>query len=289
MDQRGQPGQRVAVLSDTHGLATPVRAVLAAIDAAGIDEIVVAGDMVNFGPSNDEVVDLLRARGARMVRGNQESELVATYGTPAMAARFASDLRWGLSRWTMEQLGPARRSFLATLPDRLMLDEATVVVHGSPRYVRDAVTAASTDDELAAMFAGEPAAVALAFVGHTHRPVIRDVPATGGAPPRRFVNVGSAGEPMDGDPRSSFVVAQRGSSGAPGDWSAEVRRVPFDVEATVAEYGNGLQQTHPELAELMVRNLRTARSYFGRCVRATHDVPDAEFLPAVRRWLADNP
>jgi predicted phosphodiesterase len=281
--------RRIAILSDTHGLATPVRAVLAAIDAAGIDEIVVAGDMVNFGPSNDEVVDLLRARGARMVRGNQESELVATYGTPAMAARFISDLRWGLSHWTMEQLGPERRAFLAALPDRLMLDEATVVVHGSPRHVRDRVSAERTDEELAAMFTGENETVTVAFVGHTHRPLIRDVPGTGAVSARRFINVGSAGKPMDGDYRASFVIAHRGMSGAPGDWSAEIHRVPYDVEAAVAQYDDGLRQAHPEMTELMIRDLRTARSYFSRCIGATRDVPDAEFLPAVRRWLAANP
>ena len=94
-----------------------------------------------------------------------------------------------------------------------------MVAHGSPRHVRDAVTCARTDDELAAMFDGESDATSRAFVGHTHRPLDRALPPRGGSPARRFVNVGSAGEPMDGDTRACDIVAQRDVSNEPaGAW-----------------------------------------------------------------------
>jgi hypothetical protein len=44
--------------------------------------------------------------------------------------------------------------------------------------------------------------------------------------------------------------------------------------------------------ELMARSLRTASNYcnyFGRCVRNVKDLHEGEFIPAVRRWLAENP
>jgi hypothetical protein len=184
----------------------------------------------------------------------------------------------------MEQLGPARRALLAALPDRLMLDAATVVVHGSPRHVRDAVTAARTDAELAAMFDGE--AARLAFVGHTHWPLIRDVPAR---PPRCFVNVGSAGQPIDGDPRAAYVLAEPAPSGAPGDWRVELRRVAYDVDAAVAAYDNGFREAHPDFVELFARTLRTGRNYFGPWLRANRETPDADLDASVRRFLDANP
>ncbi|CAA9281983.1 MAG: hypothetical protein AVDCRST_MAG77-3923 [uncultured Chloroflexi bacterium] len=283
--------RRVAVLSDTHGHLTALRAVLADADASGVTEVVVAGDIVNFGPSSAAVVDLLRECGARLVRGNHEVELVAPYGTPGMPEWLRSSVRYTVARFTMEQLGAERRAFLAALPDRLELDAATLVTHGSPRHVRDGVTESRTDEELRAFWNGHHALTA--FVGHTHRPVVRVVPpaaeAAEGEAVRRFVNVGSAGFNLDGDPRVSYALATPGPSGNPGDWQVEIRRVAYDVEAGVREFDNGYRDACGEYAEVFSRQLRTGRHYFGPWVRASGGLPEDEVLPSLRRFLAENP
>ena len=285
--------RRVAVLADVHGNLIALRAVLAAAGAAGAAEVVVAGDVVNFGPRSDAVVDLLREVGARLIRGNHEQELVAPYGTPALPVRVATSPAFALARWTLERLGPERRAYLAALPDLLLLDAATVVAHGSPRHVRDAVTAERTDAELAAMLDGPsgrlgPAAepVRLAFVGHTHRPLFRTLP---GLPARRFVNVGAVGFNLDGDARASYALAEPAPAGAPGDWRVELRRVPYDLAAAVAAFDNGFRQACPELAELLARQVRTARPYFGPWLRASAGLPDEALLESARRFLAAHP
>ena len=281
--------RRVAILSDVHGHLQSLEAVLADAHAAGATEIVVAGDIVNFGPDSPAVVDRLRACGAQMIRGNHEVELVATYLTPQMPDFLARGARFALARRILDSLGAERRAFLASLPDLLWLDEATVVAHGSPRHVRDAVTAAKAEEELAVMFGDGPAR--LAFVGHTHRPLIRDVPAAGGngSRPRRFVNVGSAGFNLDGDVRAAYVLAEPDCSGRPGAWRVELRRVPYEVEAAVAAYDNGLREACPEFVELLARQLRTARGHFGPWLRSADGLPDEEVLPSIRRFLAEHP
>jgi diadenosine tetraphosphatase ApaH/serine/threonine PP2A family protein phosphatase len=286
-------GRRVAVLADVHGNLVALRAVLADAAAAGAAEVVVAGDVVNFGPQSDAVVDLLWEAGARLIRGNHEQELVAPYGTPALPPRVATSPAFALARWTLEGLGPAQRASLAALPDLLHLDAATVVAHGSPRHARDAVTAERTDEELAAMLDGSPEPlgpaaepVRLAFVGHTHRPLLRSLP---GPVPRRFVNVGAVGFNLDGDPRACYALAERGPSGAPGDWRVELRRVPYDVAAAVAAFENGFRQACPDLAELLARQVRTARPYFGPWLRASADLPEEALLESARRYLAAHP
>jgi predicted phosphodiesterase len=55
--------QRLAVTSNVHGNLVATRAVLADLDAAGAQAIVVAGDLTGFGPNTEQVVDLLRGRG----------------------------------------------------------------------------------------------------------------------------------------------------------------------------------------------------------------------------------
>src|SRR5690242_7950074 len=104
--------RRIAVLSDVHGNSVALQAVLADVDELGVDDLIVAGDMVGFGPNPDEVVDLLRARGARMIRGNHEKDYVARYGTAQMPAWWRTDPRIRSMCWSMERLGPQRRAFL---------------------------------------------------------------------------------------------------------------------------------------------------------------------------------
>ena len=281
MESLGCLGSPVAVLADVHGNDVALRAVLADLDALGIGDIVVAGDMVGFGPSPDAVVDLLLSRSARMIRGNHEQDYVATYS----ARRTRQD--WiGITfveplLWTMERLGSERRALLVALPDRLMLDERTIVVHGSPRHARDAILASTSSAELEAMFADESAS--LAFVGHSHRSFDRRTIG------RRVVGVGSVGFPLDGSPHATYAIATRVSDGDPGDWDISIRRVGYDVEATIAGYRGGLGDADPSYARVLARQLRTGRSYLTPWLRASRDLSPSERQLAVRHFLAENP
>jgi predicted phosphodiesterase len=271
--------ERLAVLADVHGNEVALRAVLAEVDRLGVDGIVVAGDVSGFGAAPHTVTDLLRERGARMIRGNHEADYVAPYGTPSMPESWTTSPRASTLRWNMELLGPERRAFLAGLPDRLALDDETLVVHGSPRHVRDAVTAKTPVDELEAMYQGE--SCRLAFCGHSHRPVIRDTPS------RRLVNVGSVGLSLGGDNRASYAVIER--SGSAG-WEVDLRRLEYDVEAAIrAHDGSGCGDAWPDFLEIYARTLRTARDYLGPCLKLTRDVPDDQYFQAVRDFLEANP
>jgi diadenosine tetraphosphatase ApaH/serine/threonine PP2A family protein phosphatase len=273
--------RRVAVLSDIHGNAVALQAVLADLDSLGIDHLAVAGDLVGFGPNPDDVVDVLVTRRAQLIRGNHEADYVAPYGTAQMPAWWLTDPRLASFRWSMDRLGAGRRAFLAALPDRLLLDEATLVVHGSPRHVRDAVRATTPDQELEAMFVGETAR--LAFVGHTHRPVVRALPR------RRVVNVGSVGCPLDGDARASYAVATRAEECAPGAWDVVVRRVAYDLDAAVEAYDNGLREVDPCFVAIITRELRTGRDYLGPWLRLSEGLPEPELATALEQYLAAHP
>ena len=293
--------RRIAVLSDVHGFLTALRAVLAEIDSLGITEICVAGDSVNFGPSSAAVVDLLRDRNARVIRGNHEIELVVPWhlvttrqaapeDIPALGgpAGLMTSPRYCAAQWTNEQLGPERRAFLSALPDRLDLDERTIVCHGSPRGVRDGVRPDHTADELRAKWNGDPAT--LAFVGHIHRPHVAEIPPLDPAyPARRFVNVGSVGMNLDGDPRSAYAIAEHHPTAAPLTWSVTLRRLTYDVDAALREYDAGMRDACPEYVEAFSRQVRTGNHYFGPWVRQSAELPEDELLPSLRAYLDAHP
>jgi predicted phosphodiesterase len=294
--------RRVAVLADTHGNLTALQVVLADVDALGIREIVVAGDIVNFGASSDRVVDLLREHDAQMVRGNHEIELIVPYhlvSTGQAAADAVVALggpsalfrgpRFAVARWVNQQLGPQRRAFLSQLPDLLLLDDHTVVCHGSLRGVRDGVHPTHTAEELRPKFADT--SFTLAFIGHIHQPHVHVIPPRPGTnePERRFVNAGSVGMNLDGDPRASYVVAEQDTTGTDGTWRVEIRRLAYDTAAAVREYDNGLRDVAPEHVAAFSRQILTGRHYFGPWVRLSQHLPDDELRPSLRRYLEENP
>ena len=267
----------VAILADVHGNLPALAAVLADVAARGIGEVVVAGDLVGFGASPNAVVDRLVAIGATLIRGNHETDYVNGYADPANRSAWRANPDLAGMCWYLDRLGAERAALLTGLPDRHWLDPATLVTHGSPRHNRDSVTAETTDDDLVAMFGADPPR--LTFVGHTHVPLVRDVPWG------RVVNVGSVGAAL-GDPRAVYAVAGKADGAADGDWAVEVARIPYDVEATIAAYDGGMGAADPIFVALLARQLRTGRPVFRDWARVRPTTAPADRPAALARLLA---
>src|SRR5256885_3870113 len=63
---------RLAVLSDVHSNLPALQAVLADVDRVAPDGIWVAGDLVGYNPWPNEVLEILRERHVRAIRGNHD-------------------------------------------------------------------------------------------------------------------------------------------------------------------------------------------------------------------------
>ncbi|MBU4204173.1 MAG: metallophosphoesterase [Acidobacteria bacterium] len=66
---------RLAILADIHGNFQALQAVLADMDAIGVDAVVSLGDNIGYGPEPEEVVQALMGRGVPSVVGNHELAL----------------------------------------------------------------------------------------------------------------------------------------------------------------------------------------------------------------------
>src|SRR3954451_1013960 len=105
---------RVAVLCDIHGNLPALEAVLADVDAVGVDAIVVGGDVAS-GPMPVETLDVLRERDALFVRGNADRLLDLGGANTAET--------WVRARyWVADRLGNERLAFLSALPLDLTLE-----------------------------------------------------------------------------------------------------------------------------------------------------------------------
>ena len=91
----------------------------------------------------------------------------------------------------------------------------------------------------------------LVCVGHTHRPLIRNLNNT------LVVNAGSTGLPFDGDRRPSYAKL----SWSDDHWDAEIVRFDYDHEKAVEDFDvTGYLKNAGPLTELVLIELKEARS-----------------------------
>lgn len=199
---------RHAILSDIHGNREALEAVLEACDSLEPDSYLVVGDLVGYGSDPSPVIAGVQKLGAVTVRGNHDHAAF----DPA-EDRFFNDWAREAIVWTRERLTESERRYLHGLPLTSEVDGA-LLVHASPsepsawRYV---LSAAEAGREFASF------EQSVCFIGHSHVPLV--IAATDGGvaelsdgeiafePGTRYIiNVGSVGQPRDGDPRAAFGV-----------------------------------------------------------------------------------
>ncbi|HLW47411.1 MAG TPA: metallophosphoesterase family protein [bacterium] len=229
---------RVAIVSDVHGNAAALDAVLAAIRERGpFDRILNGGDLAFGGPRPREAVERLVETGYPAVIGNTD-EMVAASPEGATGA---------VAAWARTRLTPEQVDWLRALPrsQRVQPDGGPplVLVHATPWSTTDIIDAASPAATVARAF--EQADTHTLVYGHIHRAYIRE--AAGGL----IINTGSVGFPFDGDPRPAWAILTL----ARGVWSAEIVRTEYDREAAARDL---VTSDHPDAATF-ARRIRTGR------------------------------
>jgi len=223
---------RYGILSDIHSNFEALQAVLAEIDAIGVEAVLCLGDIVGYGPSPNECCDALRARDVIAIAGNHDEAAVNGLG----AERFNALARAAIN-WTQTVLTEANREYLASLPRERMFD-GFAIVHGAPvhhfEYIMDV-----HDAKRAFELTEQP----LTFVGHSHVAEVYYQDATGRTYQQRLahggridivpefryiVNVGSVGQPRDRNPQASFAWYDSALG------IVEIRRLTYDVDRVQA-------------------------------------------------------
>jgi predicted phosphodiesterase len=211
---------RVAVLSDVHGNAVALRAVLDELAADPPDVVVCGGDLT-WGPLPEETRELVQPleRSAVFVRGNAERALAE--------AVWANGRAGGLEereRWMLHHHSRATRAFLAAFVEGAVVEVAGLggvrFCHGSPRSDEELITFATPEHRMRALLDG--VGEKLLVSAHTHVQFDRTVAAI------RSVNPGSVGMAYEGRPGVAFW-AQLGPD-------VELRQTEYDLDEAVRRY-----------------------------------------------------
>jgi predicted phosphodiesterase len=266
---------RRALISDIHGNLEALEVVLSDIQAQGITEIYCLGDIVGYGPNPRECIDRVMETCEITLLGNHDQ-----------GAMFDPDgFNIGAERaifWTREQLespgdrinNQKRWEFLGELPRSHRFGDF-LFVHGSPRnplseYIFPEDIYNHRKMERLFQLVGR-----YCFQGHTHVPGIFTESYQFFAPEeidleytlgegKVMVNVGSVGQPRDGDNRACYVILEDGlgedsangavehatESAGPSAFRPKIvyRRLPYDFETTIQKI-YGISELEPFLGD----------------------------------------
>lgn len=212
---------RIAIISDIHANLEALSAVLEDILPQQVDRIVCLGDIVGYGADPAACATLVREHAAFSVLGNHD----AASFSPQQRAYF-NPLALEAVRWTADQLDEEHTSWLRQLPYRVSF-ENLLFVHSAPR----------APEEWDYVFGGMEARMQgryfferVCFIGHSHIPGVYPLDSDMGeySPSHRFIiNVGSVGQPRDGDWRSSYGLLDTVAG------TYDNHRVAYDVDAAM--------------------------------------------------------
>ncbi|ANE44127.1 metallophosphoesterase family protein [Deinococcus puniceus] len=227
---------RVAVISDVHGNAFALDAVLEQLRRASPDLILNLGDQVEgvADPARAGAMQAeLASAGALEVRGNNEEKLWPDGRRSALSRSFGE--------WLSGQVAAPALARLAALPlTARALDGELLACHGTPdsawhsllwewQHEGEGPHGQSgrgfyrSRDPRQVRAQLEPLGAGVVICGHTHRPGATRVGDT------LLVNAGAVSDQVDGDPRARWTLLERRA----GAWSVEFCAVPYDIDAAV--------------------------------------------------------
>jgi len=215
---------KYAVIADIHANMEAFEVVLQDTREQNCTHYCCVGDVVGYNANPKQCLDIVRTMGMPCVKGNHDEYCSSDEPLDGFNPHAADAVNW-----TRKQLPEADKQWLRELKYIRLVASFSMVhatLDGPQRwgYVFDRLAAAAS-------FTYQNTSVC--FFGHTHVPVafIRDSVVRGGTyskfkvePGRKyFVNVGSVGQPRDGNPKAAYVIYDL------DEGSIELRRLDYDI------------------------------------------------------------
>jgi len=217
-----------AIISDVHANLEALQAVLKKIETDNIDKILFLGDSVGYGPDPNECTDILKQKAAVIVAGNHDraaaGQTDAVYFNPY--AKTAIE-------WTTRVLTDQVVKHIQSLPvTERLIEDNIFLVHATPKEPEKwhYLSYKHNADENFKYFEES-----ICFLGHSHIPFVVELSHGGELGVhytqvnvregnRYIVNVGSIGQPRDGNPDATYVLLK--------NKMIIIKRVSYDILLT---------------------------------------------------------
>lgn len=248
-----------AIISDVHANLEALQSTLKAIKKEKPDALWFLGDIVGYGPNPNECLEVLKKEAQILLAGNHDWAVIGSTDIEYFNPYARESIEW-----TMQVLSEKNKAFLKSLPifkslkitNKIFMSQGDTennkenppsplfikrglggfgdiyLVHSSPKepdqwhYIID-----TWDAYINFQFFTEK----ICFIGHSHYPFIAELNTEGNISVykdstnfkegcRYIINVGSVGQPRDGNPHSAYALLTKNS--------IEIKRVSYDIVST---------------------------------------------------------
>lgn len=207
---------KIAILSDIHGNLEAFKNCVDLIKKRDISSIILLGDLIDYGPHSNEVIELLDSFQMQVICniwGNHEYSIVNE-----VYERFSSDRGRASARLSRANLNQSSWDYI----NKKMSNTGKFEFKIDGKYCL-AVHGSLQDEYWKAIKPGDDLAVYekydYVFSGHSHLPYIfaeyykSDNPEYRDRKKTTFINPGSVGQPRNHNPRAQFVIWDTDSDG----------------------------------------------------------------------------
>ncbi len=199
---------RYGIFSDIHANWEALESVLRAFKKENIDSYFCVGDVVGYGANPGECIKAVQDIRAVCVAGNHDWAVVNKTDI-----RYFNAMAKAAVEWTKRSLNKEERNFLEKL-ELVYRSDDFILVHGTlqePQFFHYLIESIQAKEMFALMDRN------VSFVGHSHMPGIfiekgnriqytLSAEVTLESQSRYIVNVGSVGQPRDGNPKPSYCI-----------------------------------------------------------------------------------
>ncbi len=220
---------KYAIISDIHSNLEAFQKVIDAIKEEKVNKYLFAGDVVGYGANPSECIKELKKLNCVGVAGNHD------WGALGLTSleHFNPYAKEAIE-WTVKKLSKKDKEFLKSLPlvkkiDDITLVHSTLLNPENWDYIRSTFQVHKSI---------ELQETSITFVGHSHVPITFFDPSESKGPIRftreekielkegykYFINVGSVGQPRDGNPKSSYAIYDKKNR------IVEIKRVEYDIK-----------------------------------------------------------
>jgi len=220
---------RYGIFSDIHSNLEALDAVIKAYKKEKIDKYLCIGDVVGYASNPRECISIIKALAMITVAGNHDWASVNLFSIDYFNPHAKEAILW-----TRRNLDDSDRNLLESLK-LIYKNEDLTLVHGTLdnpgdfNYMTDSYIAQDSFRLLETN---------ICFVGHTHvagtfikdkfeRIDYRQDNSMAISPENKYiVNVGSIGQPRDGNPQASYCIYDSGKK------EVQIKRIDYDIETT---------------------------------------------------------
>ena len=224
-----------AILGDIHANLDALEVVLADCREQGVTDYMCTGDVVGYNARPHECLEIVRGLNCPIVMGNHDYYVSSRQNLEDFNPNAAAVITWTRKHLSMEEIYFLRSLPFVSVKTGITLVHSTMDNPEGFGYVFDHLQAEANFSRQV---------TPLCFHGHTHCPVIYEkqigavyrLDVQDGAEPYKlpagrkyFINVGSVGQPRDGDTRAAYVLYN------PKERTVRFRRLEYDIAAAQAK------------------------------------------------------